>query len=325
MYRLARLTTYTILKSNIQPNFMVSNLGQYHKWDRLTSIIVGSALDSGNPPCEEECYDPTTLSTVKKGIYPNQDLLKQQIDSLVKTLELLNVKVCRPKNLPQVDQIFTRDVGFVIQDVLVRSKMIEDRAKEWEGVKDMLQGVKTANPPNDVLIEGGDVLICGTKLYVGYSDEATCSSFKTARTNEKSLLWLQKTFPDLQVIGVQLIKDDLDVTKNVLHLDCAFMPLGLGHCIVYKEGFLTEEDYYKITEDYPMEKIFHVSQEEAVLLVTNLLSIDRHCIVSDKGFTRINKWLESNGYDIHLVDYSAIGKLGGLLRCSTLPLERQLV
>ena len=70
-----------------------------------------------------------------------------------------------------------------------------------------------------------------------------------------------KDFPDIQVVGVQLIKDDLDLTKNVLHLDCAFMPLGLGHCIVYKEGFCTEDDYHKITEDYPMENIFHVNQE----------------------------------------------------------------
>ena len=52
-------------------------------------------------------------------------------------------------------------MGFVIQDVLVRSKMIEDRAKEWEGVKDLLQGVKGVIPPSDVLIEGGDVLIAG--------------------------------------------------------------------------------------------------------------------------------------------------------------------
>ena len=325
MYRLARLLTYTTLTSFIQPIFMVSNLGQYHEWDRLTSIIIGSALDSGNPPHEEDCYDPTTLATVQKGIYPNHVLLEQQLNALVHTLESLGVTVYRPKNLPKVDQIFARDVGFVIQDVLVRSKMIEDRAKEWEGVKDLLQGVKCVTPPSDVLIEGGDVLIAGNKLYVGYSDEETISSFKTARTNKKSLVWLQKTFPDVQVVGVQLIKDDLDVTKNVLHLDCAFMPLGLGHCIVYREGFRTEENYRKVTADYPMEKIFHVSQEEAIMLATNLLSIDKHCIVSDKRFTHVNKWLELNGYDIHLVDYSAIGNLGGLLRCSTLPLERQLV
>ena len=221
---------------------MVSNLGQYHEWDRLTSIIIGSALDSGDSPREEDCYDPTTLATVKQGIYPKQELLGQQLEALAKTLESLSVKVYRPKNLPQVDQIFARDVGFVIQDVLVRSKMIEDRAKEWEGVKDLLQGAETITPPSDVLIEGGDVLIAGNKLYVGYSDEATISSFKTARTNKKSLLWLQKTFPNMQVVGVQLIKNDLDATNNVLHLDCAFMPLGLGHCIVYKEGFRTEED-----------------------------------------------------------------------------------
>ena len=304
---------------------MASNLGQYHEWDKLESIIVGSALDSGQHPHEQDCYDPTTRNTVKHGVYPSHELLDQQLKALVDVLESLGVIVHRPKNLPDIDQIFARDVGFVIQDVLVRSKMIKDRAKEWEGVKDLLKGVKSMTPPSDVLIEGGDVLIAGNKLYVGYSDDETISSYKTARTNEKSLLWLQKTFPDLQVVGVQLIKDDLEVTKNVLHLDCAFMPLGLGHCIVYKEGFRTEEDYRKITANYPMEKIFHVSQEEAILLTTNLLSIDRQCIVSDKRFTRVNKWLESNGYDIHLVDYSSIGKLGGLLRCSTLPLARQLV
>ena len=304
---------------------MPNNLGQHHEWDRLTSIIVGSALDSGHPPREEDCYDPTTLSTVKQGVYPNQELLVKQLEALVQTLESLNVKVYRPKNLPEVDQIFTRDVGFVIQNVLIRSKMIADRAREWEGVKNILQEVKTVTPPSDVRIEGGDVLIAGTKLYVGYSDEETISSYKTARTNKKSLLWLQKIFPDLKVVGVQLIKDDVDAHKNVLHLDCAFMPLGLGHCIAYKEGFRTEDDYHRITEDYSHENIFHVNQEEAILLATNLLSINRRCIVSDKRFTRVNKWLESNGYDIHLVDYSAIGKLGGLLRCSTLPLERQLV
>ena len=107
---------------------------------RLTSIIIGSALDSGDSPREEDCYDPTTLSTVKRGIYPKQELLGQQLEALAKTLESLSVKVYRPKNLLQVDQIFARDVGFVIQDMLVRSKMIEDRAMEWEGVKDLLQG-----------------------------------------------------------------------------------------------------------------------------------------------------------------------------------------
>lgn len=304
---------------------MPRNLGQYHEWGKLESIIVGSAFDSGEPPHEEDCYDPTTRNTVKKDAYPDHEFIEQQLNALANTLESLGVNVYRPRNLPEVDQIFARDVGFVIQDVIVRSKMIEDRAKEWEGVKNLLQGVKSITPPSEVLIEGGDVLITGNKLYVGYSDDTTISSLKTARTNEKSLLWLQKTFPDIQVVGVQLIKDDLDLTKNVLHLDCAFMPLGLGHCIVYKEGFRTEEDYRKVTEYYPIEKIFHVSQEEAILLATNLLSIDRDCIVSDKRFTRVNTLLESNGYTIHLVDFSAIGKLGGLLRCSTLPLERRLV
>ena len=304
---------------------MLRKVGQYHEWDKLKSIIVGSALDSGQPPREEDCYDPTTRNTVKQGVYPNHELLEQQLNALVNTLRSLGVTVYRPKNLPEVDQIFARDVGFVIQDVLVRSKMIEDRAKEWEGVSDLLGTVQTKVPPRGVQVEGGDVLIAGNKLYVGYSDQETMSSFKTARTNQKSLHWLQETFPELTVIGVELIKDDFEVTNNVLHLDCAFMPLGLGHCIVYRDGFRTANDFTRITEDYSEDCILHVTQDEAIQLNTNLLSIDKQSIVSDNRFIRVNTWLRDKGYDVHLVDYSAIGKLGGLLRCSTLPLERRLV
>ena len=171
---------------------MVSNLGQYHEWDRLTSIIIGSALDSGDSPREEDCYDPTTLSTVKRGIYPKQELLGQQLEALAKTLESLSVKVYRPKNLLQVDQIFARDVGFVIQDMLVRSKMIEDRAIGMGRCKGFTARNKERNPSIRCTHRRRRCLIAGNKLYVGYSDEATISSLKTARTNEKALFGFKR-------------------------------------------------------------------------------------------------------------------------------------
>ena len=94
---------------------MLRKVGQYHEWDKLKSIIVGSALDSGQPPREQDCYDPTTRNTVKQGIYPNHELLEQQLNALVNTLESLGVTVYRPKNLPEVDQIFARDVGLLFK------------------------------------------------------------------------------------------------------------------------------------------------------------------------------------------------------------------
>ena len=46
-------------------------------------------------------------------------------------------------------------------------------------------------------------------------------------------------------------------------------------------------------------------------------------LVSDIGFTRINNILKNRGFMVEEINFSKISKLGGLFRCSTLPLKRK--
>jgi N-dimethylarginine dimethylaminohydrolase len=55
---------------------------------------------------------------------------------------------------------------------------------------------------------------------------------------------------------------------------------------------------------------------------SNVFSIDSNVVVSEKKFTRLNKWLTKNGFIVEEIPYAEIAKQEGLLRCSTLPLIR---
>jgi len=45
--------------------------------------------------------------------------------------------------------------------------------------------------------------------------------------------------------------------------------------------------------------------------------------VSENNFTRLNHWLKEKGFTVEAIPYAEIAKQEGLLRCSTLPLERE--
>ena len=56
---------------------------------------------------------------------------------------------------------------------------------------------------------------------------------------------------------------------------------------------------------------------------SNVFSIDTNVVVSEKKFTRLNKWLKKQGFIVEKIPYAEIAKQEGLLRCSTLPLIRE--
>jgi N-dimethylarginine dimethylaminohydrolase len=55
---------------------------------------------------------------------------------------------------------------------------------------------------------------------------------------------------------------------------------------------------------------------------SNIFSISEEVIVSEKNFFRLNIWLREQGFTVEEIPYAEIAKQEGLLRCSTLPLER---
>jgi N-dimethylarginine dimethylaminohydrolase len=59
-------------------------------------------------------------------------------------------------------------------------------------------------------------------------------------------------------------------------------------------------------------------------LIPLVFSISPKVVVSEQNFNRLNNFMETEwGLTVERVPYHEISKMGGLLRCSTLPLIRQ--
>ena len=76
-----------------------------------------------------------------------------ELDGLAALLEAHDIRVLRPQDLEDVNQIFARDVGVVIDDRFVAMRMISDRAAEWQGIEPLLKDVRDSHvltPPAGV-------------------------------------------------------------------------------------------------------------------------------------------------------------------------------
>tara|TARA_B100001029_G_scaffold4860_1_gene3495 strand:+ start:134 stop:1048 length:915 start_codon:yes stop_codon:yes gene_type:complete len=292
----------------------------------LESVILGSAINFGGTPNIDDCYDPKSKHHVVEGTFPFEADLINEINSFEDVLNKYKVKIYKPKDINSLNQIFTRDVGFVIEDKFFISNIIQDRSLEINGLEEILQNINSdniINLPNSVSIEGGDVILCDKYLFVGYSKENDFDSYKVARTNEEAISFLQKTFPKKEVLGFELNKSDNDFVKNILHLDCCFQPIGNNHAILYADAFYNTSDLDFLINYFGEENIIFINRNEMSEMYANVFSISPNTIVSDKKFVRLNLELKSKGFVVEEVNYRQVSKMGGLFRCSTLPLLRR--
>jgi len=292
---------------------------------QLRAVIVGIANDFGGIPDIDECYDPKSKEHVIRGIFPSEKDCILSIDSLVKVLEKYNVEVYRPKNIKGLNQIFSRDIAFVIADRLILPNIIEDRRREVEAISSVLGMVdisKKIKMPEDSRLEGGDVILWNEYIFVGYSEKHDFERYKVARTNNAGVDFLVDTFSNKKVRGLELNKSDDDPRNNVLHLDCCFQPIGKGMAVLYKDGLKNDGDINFLMDLFGRENIIEISRDEMYNMTANLFSISEEVIISEKGFVRINTELRKRGFTVEEVSYAEIGKMSGLFRCSTMPLIR---
>ena len=84
----------------------------------LQCVLLGVADQSGPTPKYEEAYDPKSRLHISKGTYPNERDLIRQLDLIQAILEKHGVEVLRPHIVSNCNQIFSRDIAFVIEDCL---------------------------------------------------------------------------------------------------------------------------------------------------------------------------------------------------------------
>jgi N-dimethylarginine dimethylaminohydrolase len=291
----------------------------------LKSVVLGTAEASGPMPAPEDAYDPKSLEHILAGTYPEEADMMREMDGFEAVLKKHGVQVFRPEIIQDCNQIFSRDIAFVVDNKLVEAKILPDREREFEAITHVLAYLEDSQilvPPEEVHVEGGDVMPWHEYLFVGTYTQPDYRDYITARTNQEAVDYLKEHFPNREVKAFELRKSNTDARRNALHLDCCFQPVGRDLAILHKNSFIHEKDHQWLVDHFGPDKVFEISDEEMYRMFSNVFSISPEVVVSDQSFARLNSWLRERGLTVEEIPYQEVGKQGGLLRCSTLPLER---
>jgi N-dimethylarginine dimethylaminohydrolase len=302
------------------------HLNVTNETNRLKSVILGIANSNGPTPLAEEAYDPKSLEHILAGTYPIESDMIKEMEAFNQVFLKYGVKVYRPQLIENFNQIFARDIGFVIENTFIKSNILPDRERELEAIQyiiDQMNPAQVVRPPEEVHIEGGDVMPWNDYIFIGTYKGSDYKDFITARTNLAGVEYIKNLFPHKKVKAFDLVKSKLEARDNALHLDCCFQPVGTNKGIIYKSGFREEADYEFLLNLFGKDNLFHITRDEMYHMNSNVFSIDKNIVVSEQHFTRLNQWLRENDFIVEEIPYAEIAKQEGLLRCSTLPLCRE--
>ncbi|WP_242117914.1 dimethylarginine dimethylaminohydrolase family protein [Aestuariivivens sediminicola] len=292
---------------------------------RLRAVILGTAQSNGPVPKVEDCYDPKSIQHVLNGTYPREEDMILEMEAVAAVFRKYDVTVYRPNVIEDCNQIFSRDIAFVIDDKIIRANILPDREDEVEAIRYVWNQIDRKNRiilPEACHVEGGDVMPWNDYIFVGYYAGEDYADYITARTNKEAVMAIQDLFPHKTVKSFQLRKSNTDPRENALHLDCCFNPLGKGKAIIHKNGFLVEAEYQWLVDFFGKDHVFEITRDEMYDMYSNVFSISEDVVISERGFSRLNSWLRAQGFTVEEVPYAEIGKQEGLLRCTTLPLIR---
>ena len=285
------------------------NIEIHDETSQLETVILGIAESYGVE--KQSSNNPKSMFHRKNGTYPKEEDVLLEVKSFEDALVANGVQVLRPTNIQDQNQIFTRDIGFVIGDFFIKANMKkESRKVEINGISHITNSFKILTPPDDAFIEGGDIVLWKDYIFVGKSD----------RTNDAGYEFLKQNFKSKKVVQIPLFVSD-DYQTNVLHLDCAFQPIGDDFAIFYADGFSVRPD--ALLDCFKKENLIQVNQQQMIDMYPNIFSISQSKVVIEKSFVELKTKLLQKGFDVIEVNYSETSKLRGLLRCSTLPLKRK--
>ncbi|MDA3030825.1 MAG: arginine deiminase family protein [Actinomycetota bacterium] len=260
--------------------------------------------------------EPEIINETQRKFYdgpdaPTKEAVTQQLNGFISVIEAHGVTVHQPRPLPYIpDQMMTRDIGVVIGDTFVVTTMAaKSRRHEWRGYAHLFEHfsphTKVLFGPEDLVIEGGDVIVDKGKVFVGIGQ----------RTTLAGAAWLMQLVPEYEIVPINL--RGLTDGEDVLHLDCSFLPVGENSALIYPDGMGEVPATLRETYD-----LIEVTREEQQRLGTNVLSLDPQTIVSQPTSQRINDEMRARGITVIEVPYSEPPKTGGSFRCCTLPLHR---
>lgn len=201
------------------------------------------------------------------------------------------------------EQVFTRDIGFVIDTTLYLASL---ERPIRQGEEQCLKRVANDHQLHykqitGETIEGGDVVLAGDDIYIGSS----------SRTSAGVIKKLEEHHPDKTFRTIQF-------DSSYLHLDCVFNPISNDTALIYSPA-IDSADVTFLKEKYTC---IEVSKEEQFSLAVNVLSLGHKKIVVLPENKQTNAKLHALGFHLIEVPFSEIIKSGGSFRCVTMPLHR---
>lgn len=283
----------------------------------LRDVILGNyeqynATGSLQPMCQH------MLDTWQSGQIPTQDSFKPEYDEFKRRLVENGINIRFPKPGYADEQLFPRDIGFIVGNDFIEGRMRDpQRTKELDAISDIkARFSKVITPPEGVFLEGGDIIMDkGKRIYIGVGQ----------RTNQQGYEFLKERYSGIfTVIPVNTsvtygVTNAQSNSPDVLHLDCAFMPVGKDHALIYRPGLR------KIPKELEEYKFIELTPEEHYELGTNILSLTPDIVIARTCAKRVNSILREIGIKVIEIDFDVAPKTGGSVRCSTLPLYRERI
>ncbi len=235
-----------------------------------------------------------------------------RLNAVMEHIELLNtllgygveVHLLNP-SFERLEGVYARDIGMVIGDKVIEANFVSPARFPEEG--SITGGLK---PPKEVKIEGGNVILEGSKVFLGIGD----------RTNLEALEWLRG------ILGNQFEVTPINLVPGVLHLDCVFSPIAKpngtpGGAIAYSAGFKHDSDITMLRKMYG--QIFEATKQEYNALGVNTFALDPKTRIVTPACPRLIGLLTELGQRVVPIKLDEIVKGEGYARCSIMPLQRE--
>jgi len=208
----------------------------------------------------------------------------QALSELVDAL----IEVPAAHHLP--DACFVEDTVVVASGhALLTRPGAPSRRAEVAGVRAALPaGLQLHELPDDAVLDGGDVLRIGDRIFVG----------RSARTDAGGVSALRQTFGPL---GYEIVEV---AVRDALHLKC--------HCASPGEGVVLLADGFADPALFRGLQVVSVPREEAY--AANVVGIDGHVLVAE-GHPQVNAALNALGFDPIPLPVAEIARADGSLTC----------
>jgi N-dimethylarginine dimethylaminohydrolase len=306
----------------------MSSIRVFSEYAPLNKVIIGSAENHDRmigDMLRDLAQNPSLIDTHlinprMREIYTSQQSfateseIQEELSLFKKTLEDRRIEVLTPEShlVPEESVIFTRDLGIVIGETMVLSRLKSPfREREKRAVEPFLKNPeKVLAPEPGAVLEGGDVLLHEGKIFVGYGP----------RTNWEGVRFLQKNFsPAWEVIPVEL-QVSPDPKIHSIHLDCAFNILARDTMFIYPPSFVA---FPSVLMDCFPQRI-EITAEEFYNLAGNVLSVAPGVVCIDGKATRLTRALTHHHFKPVPLKIDHLATFSGGLRCVSLPLYRSL-